>query len=66
MFKIESRKISFKYGMETLPQASELKNCADLKTIIDFEGNYRVRFEVEKSDKIKIYWVGKRSKAYND
>jgi mRNA interferase RelE/StbE len=29
-------------------------------------GNYRVRFEVENSDKIKIYWVGKRSKAYDD
>ena len=29
-------------------------------------GNYRVRFEFEKPDKIKIYWVGKISQAYND
>lgn len=29
-------------------------------------GNYRVRFEVEKSDKIKIYWIEERSKAYDD
>ncbi len=29
-------------------------------------GNYRVRFEFEKPDTIKIYWVGKRSQAYQD
>jgi len=29
-------------------------------------GEYRVRFEFEKPDLIKIYWIGKRSKAYED
>ncbi len=29
-------------------------------------GNYRIRFEVENSDTIKIFWIGKRSKAYDD
>lgn len=29
-------------------------------------GKYRIRLEFEKPDTFKIYWVGKRSKAYQD
>ncbi|MHA1984982.1 MAG: type II toxin-antitoxin system RelE family toxin [Candidatus Hodarchaeales archaeon] len=27
-------------------------------------GDYRIRMEFEKPDKLLIYWIGKRSKAY--
>ena len=29
-------------------------------------GDYRIRMEFEKPDKLLIYWIGSRSKAYRD
>lgn len=29
-------------------------------------GNYRIRMEFEKPNRLKIFWIGKRSKAYKD
>ena len=53
--------------MEARARALELKKVRGFKNHFPLRvGNYRVRFEFEKPDKIKIYWVGKRSKAYDD
>lgn len=45
----------------------------DMKKMRGFEnhfrlrvGDYRVRFEFIKPDILQIYWIGKRSQAYND
>ena len=50
-----------------------LSSSIDIKKLAGYSnhyrvriGEYRVRMEFEKPDKLKIYWIGKRSKAYND
>jgi mRNA interferase RelE/StbE len=50
-----------------------LNSSIDIKKLAGYSshyririGEYRVRMEFEKPDKLKIYWIGKRSKAYND
>jgi len=54
-------------------QEKGLEARIDLKKLKGFPdhyrlrvGDYRARFEFEKPDTLKIYWIGKRSKAYND
>lgn len=39
---------------------SGLPNCYRIRI-----GDLRVKMEFEKPDKLNIYWIGKRSKAYN-
>ena len=50
-----------------------LRSSIDIKKLAGYSnhyririGEYRVRMEFEKPDKLKIYWIGKRSKAYSD
>jgi mRNA interferase RelE/StbE len=50
-----------------------LNSSIDIKKLAGYSnhyririGEYRVRMEFEKPNKLKIYWIGKRSKAYKD
>ncbi|MFW9857002.1 MAG: type II toxin-antitoxin system RelE/ParE family toxin [Candidatus Thorarchaeota archaeon] len=52
---------------EGMSSAIEIRRLRGLKGHYRLRiGKYRVRFEFEKPDTIKIYWIGPRSQAYKD